>query len=182
MNEIPNLVTANDVLEHIPFQNANGEIEVGTIPRVNELEMPIIEEVGVSTPGKFIIVDVPQTGYYTKGTNGLIVPFNVIATALGIDPSVFETTFTINIEGMGFGRFCCVEHNGVQHQSGSFEANAGDTIVLRANFGPQNWIKYNGQTVATGGPCEWEFIVENDYVINLEYSAASHAHITATEA
>ena len=175
-------VTANDVLEHVLFTTPDGAIESGNIPRVNETEMPIIEEVGVSAPGKFIIVDVPETGYYTKGTNGLIVPFDVIAAAVGIDPAVFERTFTINIEGRGFDRFCCVEHNGVKYQTGSFEANAGDTVMLYANFGPQNWIKFNGQTVATGGPCEFGFIVDGDYVINLEYSPASHAHITATEA
>ena len=182
MNEIPNLATPNDVLEHIPFQNANGEIEIGAVPRVNELEMPIIDKVGVSRPGKFIIVNVPQTGYYVA-ENGLMVPFDVIAEALGVDPSVFEAgPRTINITGKGFDRFCYVEHNGVQYTGGSFEANDGDTIKLYANFGPKNHITYNGQMVANGGPCSFEFIVDNAYNINLEYSPASHAYITATEA
>ena len=183
MEENITFATPNDVLEFIAYKNEAGEIKDGAIPRVNGTEMPVVTKAWASKPGRFVAIDVPKTGYYVAGTNELMVSYDLLAEALGVDVSAFERrSFNINIEGMGFNRYCYVEHNGVEYTSGSFEANVGDTIKLYANFGPKNHIILNGQTVATGGPCSFDIIVDNDYVIDLKYSPASHAYITATEA
>lgn len=181
MNEIPNLATPNDVLEHIPFQNAAGEIEVGEVKRVNELDMPFANEVSDSKPGEFILVKVPETGYYTRDGYDIAVPYEAIAEATGIDINVLKVghgAYTINLEGHGFSRFCYAKYQGMEYTTGSFEALEGEEILLYANFGPTNRITVGNEVVAAGGPCTYSYMVHGDAVIHMEYSPASHAYIT----